>query len=407
MSAIPILYGMPASLYTAKVRSYLRKQRIAFEERPAGDPRFVAEVVPAIGRWIIPVLQLPDGTLLQDGAVIIDHLEARRDSPGADQTGALHEAVDSPRARGPRARPSDPVLAVLAHLFELFGGEGLLRPAMHYRWNFDADNLDFLRADFISALAPGASPADQQEAFARSSGRMRKATRSFGVSADTAATVESSWADCLQRLDRHFARTPYLLGSTPTYADYGLIGPLFPHLGRDPHPAALMKRVAPRVWRWVERMNAPDADAGEYLGRAPQWLDPAAPGETLEALLRFIAEDYGAELQAMAAFADDWLAQRPDLPAGTNGLPRPGDRSIGTVSFQWRGHPIEVAVLPYRLYMLQRAQDAAARLNAVQATLLQGLLARTGLAPLVALRCRRRVERQGHVEVWGPVRSSD
>jgi hypothetical protein len=33
MNTSPILYGMSGSLYTAKVRSYLRKQRIAFEER--------------------------------------------------------------------------------------------------------------------------------------------------------------------------------------------------------------------------------------------------------------------------------------------------------------------------------------------------------------------------------------
>lgn len=402
MTPLPILYGMPASLYTAKVRSYLRKQRIAFEERPAGDPRFVAEVVPAVGRWIIPVLQLPDGTLLQDGAVIIDQLEAWRDEPGASDAHAVPANAPAARPIGPRARPADPLLAVLAHLFELFGGEGLLRPAMHYRWNFDADNLAFLRADFIGALAPAATQEEQLAVFERSSRRMRKATQSFGVSADTAATVESSWLDCLQRLDRHFAQTPYLLGSTPTYADYGLIGPLFPHLGRDPHPAALMKRVAPRVWRWVERMNAPDADAGEYLGREARWLDPAAPGETLEALLRFIADDYWPELQAMVAFADDWLAQRPDLPAGTNGLPRPGDRSIGTVGFDWRGHPIQVGVLPYRLFMLQRVQDTAALLDADQAAALRALLARNGLGGLLDLRCRRRVERRGQLEVWGP-----
>ena len=55
-----VLYGTPGSLYTAKVRAYLRKQRIPFEERAAGDPRFANEVLPQIGRWIIPVLQTPE-----------------------------------------------------------------------------------------------------------------------------------------------------------------------------------------------------------------------------------------------------------------------------------------------------------------------------------------------------------
>jgi glutathione S-transferase len=375
---------MPASLYTGKVRAYLRKQRIAFEERPAGDPRFRDEVLPKVGRWIIPVVQLPDGTLLQDGAVIIDHFEA------------------SGMGQGPRALPADPLLAVLAHLFELFGGEGLLRPAMHYRWNFDTDNLDFLRADFASALSPGATEAEQEATFTLASKRMRSAGMAFGVSSATAATVEASAVDFLQRLDRHFAATPYVLGQAPTYADYGLIAPLYAHLGRDPHPAALMKRVAPRVWRWVERMNAPDDDAGEYLGRAPEWLDPAAPGDTLEALLGFMAEDYLPELEAHVAFADAWLAKRPELVAGSNGMPKPGERAIGIAPVVWRGHPIHVVVMPYRLYMLQRVQDAAARLDSAQAALLQALLARNGLGSVLGLRCRRRVLRQGHFEVWGP-----
>src|SRR3569623_1927057 len=68
-----VLFGMPASLYTAKVRSYLRKQRLDFIERTPGHPSFLGEVVPAVGRWIIPVLQTPEGRLIQDGADIIDH----------------------------------------------------------------------------------------------------------------------------------------------------------------------------------------------------------------------------------------------------------------------------------------------------------------------------------------------
>ena len=383
MTRLPVLYGTPGSLYTAKVRAYLRKQRIAFEERAAGDPRFATEVLPQIGRWIIPVLQAPGGALVQDGAVIIDHLEA---------------GVRS----GPSAYPPDALLREIARLFELFGGEGLLRPAMHYRWNFDEANLAFIKADFIAGLAPGRSPEEQEGAFALASGRMRKATTAFGVTAQNGAAVEEAYLDFLARFDAHLRATPYLLGSTPTLGDYGMIGPLFAHLGRDPHPATLMKRAAPRVWRWVERMNAPDADAPEYLGQAPAWIDPLASGSTLEQLMRFVAEDYLPEIQAHVAFANQWLAARPDLQAGTNGLPKPGERSIGRARVAWRGQEIEVTVMPYRLYLLQRLQDAAAALDAAPGAELRALFARTGLEPLLELRCRRRVLRHGHLEVWGP-----
>lgn len=191
---------MPGSLYTAKVRCYLRKQRIAFDERVAGDPRFTKEVVPAVKRWIIPVVQTPDGELLQDGTCIIDHLEASA-------------------PMGPRAQPPDPVLSVISHIFEMFGSEGMLRPAMHYRWNFDDVNLAFLKGDFLTALAPGQSGDEAEMTFAFASDRMRKATKRFGVNAETAGTVESSFEEFLQLFDRHLQSTPYLLGPDPTYAD--------------------------------------------------------------------------------------------------------------------------------------------------------------------------------------------
>jgi glutathione S-transferase len=330
------------------------------------------------------VVQLPDGTLLQDGAVIIDYFEAQA------------------MGHGPRALPADPVLAVLAHLFELFGGEGLLRSAMHYRWNFDADNLDFLRADFSNTLAPGAPLAQRNEVFELASKRMRGATMAFGVNSKTIAAIEASTLEFLHRFDRHLENTPYLLGGTPTYADYGLIAPLFAHLGRDPHPSSLIKKASPRVWRWVERMSARECDAGEYLGKAPEWLDLASHGSTLEGLLQFVAEDYLPELAAHIAFANSWLAKRPDLPAGTNGCAKPGERAIGVTQVQWRGHSMDVLVMPYRLFLLQRVQDAAQRLNEAQSNQLRDLFSRTGLSDLLDLRCRRRVLRQGHFEVWGP-----
>ncbi|PHY13767.1 hypothetical protein CSW58_03545 [Caulobacter sp. B11] len=128
------LYGMPGSLYTAKARSYLIKQGVPFENRAAGEARFMETIAPAVGRWIIPVLEAPDGALIQDGAEIIAAFEARGDQ------------------RWP-AYPTTPRHRVIGQVFELFGGEGLLRPAMHYRWNFDETNQPFIARDFAAALA--------------------------------------------------------------------------------------------------------------------------------------------------------------------------------------------------------------------------------------------------------------
>ena len=398
-----ILYGMPASLYTAKVRSYLRKQRIPFEERSTGHPQFREQVVPTIGRWIIPVLQTPAGALVQDGSMIIDYLESLRETvpPGTVdglETGVTGHQPARLGARGPSAVPPDPLMRVLAHLFELFGSEGLVRPAMHYRWNFDADNLAFLRRDFISSLAPGASATEQAETFDFSSSRMRAATKAFGVNAETIPLIEQSTQEFLSRFDQHLATTPYLFGTTPSHGDYGLLGPLHAHLGRDPYPSVMLKQIAPRVWRWIERMNAPDDDAGEYLGQAPQWIEP----ESLAPLLAVIAQDYLPEIRAYVAYANAWLADRLELPAGTSGVKKPSVRWIGVTSMRWRDVSVDVMVMPYRLLLLQRVQDAASSLDSAQNARLRALLQATGLEEVLDLRCRRRVLRQGYSEVWGP-----
>ena len=371
------LYGTSGSLYTAKARSWLIKNGVPFENRAAGEPYFREQVASKIGRWIIPVLEVDDGELLQDGSAIIDRLEA-------DGLARWPTFPDTPRHR------------LIGQIFELFGGEGLLRPAMHYRWNFDATNQPFIALDFAAGLAaPGTSLEEGATVFQFAAQRMRKAMSSFGVSEASIPLVEASYEQFLALFDAHLARSPYLLGGRPTIGDYGLIAPLYAHLGRDPHPADLMKRKAHRVWRWVERMNAADLDSGEY-GWPPAELvpDDGVP-DTLKALLRFVAEDYLPEVRAYVGFANAWLAERPDLEPGTSGLARSSERAIGRVAFDWRGETIEVGVMPYRLWLLQKVQDVVA-----DNLELNTLLLETGLADLATLRTSRRVERANQLEVW-------
>jgi len=373
---------MPGSLYSGKARAYLRKQHIDFVERAAGDPRFRSEVVPRIGRWIIPVLQTPDGELVQDGADIIRHVE----SAGAPRLPAF---------------AGGPVQRLVSLVFELFGGEGMVRPAMHYRWSFDADNLAFLSRDFSGPLAPGQSREEQEATFAQSSGRMRKAAAIFGVGPHSAAAIEASYLRFLELFEAHLETAPYLLGGAPTIGDYGLFAPLHAHLGRDPHPALLMKQRAWRVWRWVERMNAPERDVGEYPDAPEGLFDGDATPPTLEALLAFVAEDYLPEVRAFVGFTNQWLASEGQVEPGDVVGGRPGQRVIGTTTFDWRGVELTVGVFPYRLYLLQQVQDAFDRLAADDRSRARGLLERTGLSDLVDLRTSRRVERRDNREVWG------
>ncbi|HTU78270.1 MAG TPA: glutathione S-transferase family protein [Solirubrobacteraceae bacterium] len=375
---------MPASLYSAKARSYLRKQRIAHLERPPGDPRYQAEVMPATRRWIIPVLQTPEGALVQDTVDIIDYLEQAEVAPERS------------------AYPQTPVQLAVAHLLELFGGEGLLRPAMHYRWNFDEDNLAFLFEDFTAALVPNGDEPARQGVFEYASTRMRKATERLGVLPGTIAEIERSYGEFLGLLDAHLGRAPYLLGGRPTLADFALVGPLYAHLARDPHPSTLMKRSARRVWRWVERMHAPSLDCGEYQDQSGALFGDDRIPQTLRALLAYVGEEFTAEMLAQVSWIDGWLAENPQIADGDVVGGKPDRRALGTTVFAWRGHELEVAVLPYRLYLLQRLQNAFADAPADSRGQIARLFAEAGVEALLRVRPRRRLERRENVEIWGP-----
>jgi glutathione S-transferase len=377
-----LLFAMPASLYSAKARAYLRTHRIPHREVPPGDPRYVNEVVPAIGRWIIPVLKTPDGTLIQDTVDVIDRLD-RDLSPELS------------------AYPATPVHRVIAHLLDLFGGEGLLRPAMHYRWNFDEANLDFLANDFSAALVLDPDPEAKRAAFDFASSRMRRVTTRFGVTPETIPDVERSFLRFLDLFDAHLADAPYLLGGRPTIADFAFAGPLYAHLSRDPYPSMLMKRHARRVYRWTERMNAPGLDSGEYGDRGPELFPDDAVPATLCDLLAYIGEEFTADILAQVAGADAWLAANPQAAEGDLIGGRPDRRAIGTTMLRWRGHAVEVGVLPYRVHMLQRLQRAFADTAPATQNTLTALFAKSGLEPLLGARPRRRVERRENVEVWG------
>lgn len=384
MSEAPYtLYGMAASLYTGKVRAYMRHHGIPFEERGAGHAEYGEDIVPKLGRFIVPAVVKPDGSLIQDGTDILDYFEEK---------GRSRKSI----------YPEDATLRAVAYLFELFGGEGLLRPAMHYRWNFDADNLAFIKGSFDDVLPGGLSTEENQKMFEFASGRMRQAAVAFGVVPDAMKTIEETYTDFLKRFDAHLAQSYFLLGGHATIGDYGLFNPLFAHLGRDPHPAMLMKQTAPRVFKWLERMNGPET----FQDHTVDWEgeDLFAPGtvpETLKDLMRYVAEEYLPEITAHVDFANNWLAERPDIKPGTNGLEDPGQRAIGMSEFNWRGHEIKTMVMPYRFYLLQRLTDCVDQASHKDQKTIRALFAETGLEAMLGLRTTRRVERLNHLEVWG------
>ena len=367
-----ILYGSSHSLYTGKARCYLRNQGICYVELPTTHPDFAARILPQIGRGIIPVLETPDGQVIQDTIDIIDFFEAR--------------GVPYP------VYPSTPLQHSVAIIIEYYGSQAMLKHAMHYRWSYRDQQEGFLRHAFVSGS--GESMAEMIM------GRMNSYLPRLGVNEGSIAAIENSFETLLDLLDAHFAEMPYLLGGRPSIADYGMIGPMFAHLGRDPVPAGIMKNRAPRVYRWVERMTAPGLDVVEYPDCAAQfWPNDELP-PTLEAVLRHIAADIFPELTDKMAFMDAWV-ERTQPANGEPVTEKPQLRQLGMVETQYHGAAIKVGAEPYLLYVLQRAADALEAVLAEQADAVMQRLRSLGLAAAVPRAKKYRVERENNIEVWG------
>mgnify|MGYP001182899502 FL=1 len=370
-----LLYAAPHSLYVGRVRSYLIKHNIKFEERSIGHDSFRTEVVPFGKLPTIPTLVTPTGEVIRDGAAIIEYFEA---------------------ASNYRSYPKGPMQRLISVLFDILGAEGMRRPAMHYRWNFPEDNDDFLRYHFNSLMTP--DTPDRMKKVESVMEKLRAVTELRGVSKDTKEVVETLYLELLDALNNHFKFAPYLFGGRPCIGDFGLIAPLYGHLGRDPYPAQVMKKRAPRVYRWVERMNRADQDAPEYSDFRTGFFDDDEIPDTLLTVLRILSQDFIPETRESAKFLNNWLSETQ---------PKKGSPAIfslglspGTIDFQARGITITAIVVPYRHFQLQRLHRIYDDFDATQQKKVAKLLASCGMEDVLEIRLERLIDRYENLEVW-------
>ena len=211
--------------------------------------------------------------------------------------------------------------------------------------------------------------------------------------------IERSYESLLDILDAHFAEHPFLFGGRPSVADYGLIGPMFAHLGRDPVPSDLMKRRSPNVYRWVERMTAPGLDTPDFPGYGTAFFAEDAVPSTLEPLLNHVAEEIFPELTAKFECMDaliDKLQPQDGQPVGE----KPHQRHVGQVDTLFRGAPITSGVAPYSVYILRRADQVLAQASEADRSKVQAYLQRFGLEKALPGERGYSVARRNHIEVW-------
>ena len=265
------VFGSRISYYTGKLESYLRFRSIPYERCVTiGRER---EIIAGAGAVQHPVARLEDGRWMSDTTPMLRWFEGGQSAPSI--------------------YPDDPGMRFAALLLEDYADEWLWRPAMHYRWSYLQDR------EYASGLL-----ADEQLAHMRLPRwmkRRRVVTRQLGgfvhgdgVSEETRDHVEQGYLRALDLLEAIFSERPFILGDTPSIADFGFMGPMLRHFGQDPTPAEIMRSRAPGVYEWVARMwNAkPPVSAVAFL---------AEPDEKVAALLAEAAETHLVQLRENAS----------------------------------------------------------------------------------------------------------
>lgn len=368
-----VLYGAYASFYTGKTRSYLRKKGIPFIERLPSHPRFRQVVSPAARSRRIPILETPDGTVIQDTTEIFEHLEARIPEPAA-------------LPPGPRQR-------LAAYLIDLFASE-CLRIAWHFRWNFLEENLHFVIREFGRSFSPQGSDTALDHYGGLIARRMDGHRARLGVGPEHFPALKAIYHDLLDTLESHFTDYPYLLGGLPSVGDFGLMGPLFAHLGRDPYPLRIMQQRAPRVFRWVEHMNTPEIRSPEFADAPMAYLDDDVVPPAVVAMLRTFVADHAPGLVATAALYAEWTQSHLDRPTGALVSDADEDQpSLGRVTVDLRGVPITSGASAHSLWVLQRTLDWRANLDAPARAAGDAFAAELGAGPLLAADLPRRLTR--------------
>lgn len=319
------LYQSPISYYSGKVRAYLRHKGLPFEEIVASDKIASTTIKPATGGWrVIPIVERPDGSFIQDSSIILDELEAQHLERSISPEGIKQKFVSA--------------------LFELYGDEWLVIPAMHYRWSFKKQNLSHILNAFGGTRKPhwpkpirwvaGVLPA---MLFGNVAGPI------LGVSKNNISALENWTEEVLSLLDTHFSEHDYLLGSRPCYGDFGLFGPIYAHLYLDPYPYETLISKRPHLKSWIERMNKvqkKDAEVGK-------WLANDEIPTTLLPILKWQLKDQLPVLEEISRSVEQWSEKH----TAANKVPR----FLGRQKFILNGITGKRMRIAYSQWMLERA----------------------------------------------------
>lgn len=254
--------------------------------------------------------------------------------------------------------PSDPLLAFLNELIEDYADEWLTKAMFHYRWFHkpDRQNIEPLLIYWATPTITGDAAAERIAAFSK-----HQYDRLYVVGSNeiTARTIENSYARLVQILDALIPAHGFVLGGRPASADFALFGQLTQLVGVEPTPAAVTRKLSPRLVAWVDRME-------DMSGVEPQpndWLSATEATKLLHPLLKEVGRVYAPFLNA------NWQAAQ----AGQD-----------TFETQIDGRSWQQPTFPYQAKCRRWLREAHAKLDETARTQADAALAGTGCETLFA-----------------------
>lgn len=266
------LHGALGSPYSIKIRALMRYRRLPFVWVPVTE--WGGGVFAKVKAPVIPILEWPDGSAMNDSTPLVHELERR------------HPAERS-------VIPDDEGQAFLAGLLEDFADEWGTKLMFHYRWFGERDQVQMSRwLAFDRLRGHGRAMIEGAGAMFRERQVGRMAL--VGCTPQNAPVIEESARRVFALLDAHVTETAYLFGGRPSLADFAWMGQLS-QLAIDPTPYDLMRERAPYLMRWLQNLD-------DLSGVEGAWADPTAPlPEAVTGLLALMGEVYLPFLEANAA----------------------------------------------------------------------------------------------------------
>ncbi|NJN51350.1 MAG: glutathione S-transferase [Gammaproteobacteria bacterium] len=246
------LTGAPGSPYTRKMLALLRYRRLPYEFILGNPPAAAGLPKPKVP--LLPTFYLPNAQGRVEAVVDSTPLIRRFEADFPDR----------------KVVSTDPVVAFIDYLIEDYADEWLTKAMFHYRWRYQAD-ID--KAGEILPRWRDIAGADADLARRKAAVQERQISRLYvvGSNATTAGVIEASYVRFLDIFSDLLASQPFIAGSRPGAADFGVFGQLTQLARFDPTPASLTLTRAPRVYAWVDvvdDLSGLAVTAEDFIGRS-------------------------------------------------------------------------------------------------------------------------------------------